>query len=44
MRMREVKTEANELVGDAEFEVGDAAYKMRKVSLAGCIHRKKVGG
>ncbi len=29
--MREVKKDADELVEDAEFEVGDSAYKMRKV-------------
>ena len=31
MSLRELKSEANELVEDAEFEVGDSAYHMRKV-------------
>ena len=33
MSMREVKTDADELMDDAEFEVGDSAHKMRKVSI-----------
>ncbi|KAI0722346.1 hypothetical protein C8T65DRAFT_770405 [Cerioporus squamosus] len=31
LSMREVKKDADELVDDAEFEVGDTAYKMRKL-------------
>ncbi|RPD66846.1 hypothetical protein L227DRAFT_558971 [Lentinus tigrinus ALCF2SS1-6] len=31
LSMREVKKDAEELVDDAEFEVGDSAYKMRKL-------------
>ncbi len=31
MTMREAKTDVDELMDDAEFEVGDSAHKMRKV-------------
>ncbi|PIL37436.1 hypothetical protein GSI_01130 [Ganoderma sinense ZZ0214-1] len=31
LSLRELKSEANELVEDAEFEVGDSAYQMRKL-------------
>ncbi|KAI1796077.1 hypothetical protein LXA43DRAFT_1160524 [Ganoderma leucocontextum] len=31
LSLREIRTEADELVEDAEFEIGDSAYQMRKL-------------